>query len=85
MEATLKRQQRFWSKSPIEIPGADTITFTPDFSQVTPASPGKPSIDISLRNGYPAGILKEITIDITGTVSGSLIIGKTGNWRRLFG
>jgi flagellar hook protein FlgE len=59
----------------IKIPGADTITFTPDFSQVTQFA-RETSIDISSRNGYPAGILKEITIDITGTVSGSFDNGQ---------
>lgn len=59
----------------ITVSGADTITFTPDFSQVTQFA-RETSIDISSRNGYPAGTLKDITIDITGTVSGSFDNGQ---------
>ncbi|HHY05251.1 MAG TPA: flagellar hook protein FlgE [Thermoanaerobacterales bacterium] len=59
----------------ITVSGADTITFTPDFNKVTQFA-RETSIDISSRNGYPAGTLKDITIDITGTVSGSFDNGQ---------
>lgn len=49
---------------------ANPITFTPDFSEVTQVAK-ETNIDMTNQSGHPAGILKEITIDTTGVITGA--------------
>jgi flagellar hook protein FlgE len=53
----------------ITITGADQISFSLDFTQVTQYA-RETSIDLSSQDGYPAGTLTGISLDTTGTITG---------------
>ncbi|MGI6484900.1 MAG: flagellar hook protein FlgE [Tepidanaerobacteraceae bacterium] len=53
----------------IDISGSTSVQFTPDFDQVTQYAK-ETSIDLMVQDGYAAGTLLGITIDITGTITG---------------
>ncbi|ADL07865.1 flagellar hook protein FlgE [Thermosediminibacter oceani] len=60
----------------LTIVGANPITFTPDFSNVTQYAK-ETTVDLSYQNGYPAGTLLGISVDSTGTITGVFDNGQT--------
>ncbi|AYO30471.1 flagellar hook protein FlgE [Biomaibacter acetigenes] len=57
------------SQVQITITGANTITFTPDFNEVTQYAK-ETTVDLSSQNGYAAGTLLGISTDTNGVISG---------------